>query len=323
MLIKKFENYEKPLTGWVNIKIDRQLYIRMHKYVSSLDKIIKDGSRFKLIPKLKVLSNLDSEINKHPELTIQDKISLITLLQYLNEIKSNFNPSSAGFLFEGYIATLVHGLIKEGTKVADAVVFNDGNETFQIKLYGKDSGTIKVNMKKLCDYYIIGIKESESIISVYVLSPNENSDGKYIFDENILQVPKNKVTSLPEVTGKILTTKQIQGLMKFSYNKGESDNCVFININKLMGRTDESQKSTIEFSDDKINGMIRSIGDNIQDSLEKTFKLISDLEYDVESLVTGVTPDKVEIKVDDAKSKCDLTLREIQTQVKELSTKMK
>lgn len=40
--LKKFEGVDDvyKLSGWVNIKIDEQLYIRMAKYVSALDTLM-------------------------------------------------------------------------------------------------------------------------------------------------------------------------------------------------------------------------------------------------------------------------------------------
>ena len=40
MDIIKFENFKNIPEGWVNVKIDDQLFIRMDRYVNTLDKIV-------------------------------------------------------------------------------------------------------------------------------------------------------------------------------------------------------------------------------------------------------------------------------------------
>ena len=107
MDIMKFENFKNVPDGWVNI-----------------DKYINDN-----------------------KVSVQSKISIITILQYLKEIRNHFNPSSSGFLLEGFLATLIHGEIIKGNRPADiktsynqldAVRFKSTGgpgTTYQIKLY--------------------------------------------------------------------------------------------------------------------------------------------------------------------------------------------
>lgn len=50
MSIKKFEAFSKDLKGWVNVKIDNQLGIRMSRYIPALDRLSK-GNKYNLAKK--------------------------------------------------------------------------------------------------------------------------------------------------------------------------------------------------------------------------------------------------------------------------------
>ena len=133
-----------------------------NKYVSALDTLPifkKVRDRYNLYKKIEALSNIDLLISRS-DVDIQTKIAIITLLQYLNEIKGKFNPSSAGFLFEGFLATLIHG-VKDSNNYGPADINSSYSEfdapqfeiesgrgvkkiNYQIKLY-KNSGYIKIN----------------------------------------------------------------------------------------------------------------------------------------------------------------------------------
>ena len=115
MDIMKFENFKNVPDGWVNIKIDDQLFIRMDRYVNTLDDLVGNENIYDLYKKIEVLSNIDKYINDN-KVSVQSKISIITILQYLKEIKNYFNPSSSGFLLEGFLATLIHGKIIKGNR---------------------------------------------------------------------------------------------------------------------------------------------------------------------------------------------------------------
>ena len=220
--LKKFEAVDDSinrLSGWVNIKIDEQLFIRVAKYVEALDTLLEHQRyRYDLYKKLEILSKVDEKLNSSVD--IQTKISVITLLQYINEIKGQFNPSSAGFLLEGFLAALIHGKKVKGNKAADitgrqtpeenqeddeytdeylktsykdleAVEFetesgdNLGKITYQIKLY-KKGNSIKIKMNKICSYYVICVKDGDgknSPIDVHILTPGDPS---LTYDQNKL-----------------------------------------------------------------------------------------------------------------------------------------
>ena len=87
MEIIKFENFKSDIPqGWINVKLDNQLYKRMNRYVYTLDKIVGTRYKYDLYKKIDSISNIDRHIDD-PNLSIQSKISIITILQYLKEIR--------------------------------------------------------------------------------------------------------------------------------------------------------------------------------------------------------------------------------------------
>lgn len=146
----------------------------MSRYVPALDRLMskleKSAYKFDLHQKIEVLSQIDTYLNNE-KITIQEKISVITLLQYLNEIVNNFNASSSGFLFEYYLATLIHGNINNkgndaygpvdissadlSTSYTEieptrfSVASGSKKLTYQIKLYKKPRKYVLINTSKL------------------------------------------------------------------------------------------------------------------------------------------------------------------------------
>lgn len=300
MEIKKFENFTPG--GWVNVKIDEQLFIRMEKYVYALDTlIIKPNDKYDLFKKVDALSNIN-DFTK--DCDIQTKISIITLLQYLNEIKSYFNPSSAGFLLEGFLATLIHGKmlndygsidITSSYNELDPIRFKtEGNlgpgihkRDYQIKLY-KSGSNIKLKWEedKICDYYVICLKVGDDI-DVHIL------DGK------------NK--DLDEFVGNYASISR-------STKTYERDGYIIVNTNKLRSN---NYKRTLKISN--VAEMIEGCGDDIRDSLKNIYDDISELHYNIDSLVSGYDKERKKISVDDAKLNSDGSLIKLSNDINTLS----
>lgn len=63
MNIQKFESFEYP-KGWVNVKIDNDIMLRMSRYVPALDRLMskleKSAYKFDLHQKIEVLSQIDT-----------------------------------------------------------------------------------------------------------------------------------------------------------------------------------------------------------------------------------------------------------------------
>ncbi len=312
----KFEGIDdvSKLTGWVNVKIDHQLFIRMSRYVLALDTLCdRPSDKYNLFIKIDMLSNIESYIN-NVDVDIQTKISIITLLQYLNEIKTKFNPSSAGFLLESFLACLIHGEVIPGYEEADitssyseldAVQFKTSSSrgikklNYQIKLY-KSGGNIKIKWKELCDYYVICLKNSNNTIDVHILSKDPNDADSYIgkFAVNIIKSVKPN---------------------DFIRDAGRETQYILLNTKKLYteGRAHE-HKRTLDIKDDTINGLILACGNSVKNSIEKVYNNLSELHYNVDSLVSGLDKNKVKISPDRAKKNADITLRKISNDVSNL-----
>jgi len=304
--LKRFEGVDDidKLSGWVNVKIDEQLYIRMAKYVTALDTLmLRVKDRYDLYKKIEMLSNIDKHIQNN-NVDIQTKISIITLLQYLNEIKEQFNPSTSGFLLEGFLATLIHGVkigdygasdISSSYSELDAVQFETESGRgvkkldYQIKLY-KNKGNIKINWKKKCDYYVICLKNDDKTIDVHILSINPLDKDSYI--GNYLVVPRGMTDA-----DYILALDDIKDHVNLNTNK------LYTKKHKFLIKLDVASNT--------IERLITSCGDNIKQSIAKVYTSLSELHYDVDSLVTGYDKNKRKITVDIAKSNADLTIGRI------------
>jgi len=312
MDIIKFENFKSVPDGWVNIKIDDQLFIRMDRYVNTLDDLVGNENKYDLFKKIEVLSNIDKYINDN-KVSVQSKISIITILQYLKEIRNYFNPSSSGFLLEGFLATLIHGKIIKGNRPADiktsyneldAVRFESTDsgkvvKTYQIKLYMKGSN-IKVNMSEPCDYYVICLKDGNDI-DVHILdgrnSDHEQFIGGDLSAQYIQKIP-NKSASNTE------------SYIRFDGTKP------YMNIN-----TKKLEKNLLKMTLDigSIDSLIIKCGEEVMNSINDTYIKLSELHYNIDSLVTGIDKDKKIISIDYAKSNADRTISELTKSISKLS----
>jgi hypothetical protein len=306
------------LGGWVNVKIDEKLFIRMARYVLALDTLCKRPSdRFNLFKKIEMLSNVDTYMND-TNVDIQTKISIITLLQYLNELKNQFNPSSSGFLLEGFLAALIHGIKVSGYKPADvstayseldAVRFEADTTRgikkidYQIKLY-KKGGNIKINWKEICDYYVICLKDGDKI-EVHILTPGDPED------------TEKKVDDMSWI-GRYAQNKTEGGFIR--YNKTDKDGnqslpYVLLNTNKLRHH---SFMRVLDVGDAKIESLIEKCGRSVKRSISSVYGHLSELHYNVDSLVSGYNKNKVKITAAVAKKETDETIKQITSEVSNL-----
>ena len=320
--LKKFEGIDdiEKLSGWINVKIDDQLFIRMSRYVLALDSLCKKAQdKYNLFMKIDILSDIDNYINKN-DIDIQTKISIITLLQYLNELKTQFNASSAGFLLEGFLACLIHGKVIPGYKEADMsssyseldpIQFKTTHPVgggskklnYQIKLYARNDsknkgGNIKIKWEKLCDYYVICLKNTDSTIDVHILTRDINDKDSYI---------GNFVANIGGVQG------------DFIRDAGKRTQHILLNTNKLYTRG-KSHKfmRKLDIKDSTIEKLILVCGKSVKNSIEKVYNNLSELHYDVDSLVSGVDKNKVNITTDIAKDRADKTIVRISKDISKL-----
>lgn len=241
--------------SWVNIKIDKDLPIRVSRYATALDEYIGKSTELDLHTKLEYLSN---PIRKGRGKGAQAKLAIMILLQYLKEIRNNFDSSSAGFLFEDYIAGLLHSK-KEGGKESADYIGEDGT-TYQIKFYREDAGKIEINMKE-CDSYIIGVKYYNSV-RIWIIE-HKSDKSKYL-----------------GIAKRYKRAKKVNGVkIEGEYVKDYR----FIDVKSIK---EDLEPFEIRF--DNIDNLIKEAGKQLKDIVSELYKSISDLNYNIETIITGV-----------------------------------
>jgi hypothetical protein len=313
MDIQKFENFKTDLVGWVNVKIDNQIYIRMSRYVPALDRLSK-GHKYNLAKKIDIISNVDQYLESE-KVSLRDKISIISILQYLKEIRDErqFNPSSSGFLLEGFLATLVYGEVTNDYGIADITTSyneliplvyksNDPDTAsnlrrldFQIKLY-KLGGDIKVNFTTLCDYYVICLKKTDSI-SVHILDGKRARIGNR---ENSYYIGK--------------FARKIRGTGEFLRGEEGGKQYIVIDTNKL----ERENKHKRELNVGDLDSLIAKCGENVQRSIKAVYDHLSDLHYDIDAILIGRDKNRKPIDVDTAANMANMTIDRISREVDNL-----
>lgn len=247
-------------TGWVNVKIDMEIFKRVKRYSSGLGSVKRGHNAF--ISKLDDLNSINFiKKRKRSIKSIQREMSVIMLLHYIEEIKSFFTPSAAGFLFESFIA----GLIPNAKVISDnseADIVSEGRG-YQVKtLDAHNNPTVEFIMKDLdgvkqfLDHYVICFKYADKI-EIYVLDGDSNSQnycGSLTSGENIVKSGKT--------------------FKKTSYSKINSSKITPYVIN-LLG-IDES---------------IDIISMGLKETLNKLYTELSAFQYNVETIVAGVNKD--------------------------------
>lgn len=238
----------KGVESWVNVKIDKDLPLRISRYATALDKYLSDAND--LEGKLDFLSN---PVVAGKPIGPQCKLSIMMLLQYLKEIRSNFDASSSGHLFEDYIAGLLHGRKLGGYGHAD---YEDSKgNTCQIKFYQFKAGKIDLNPKP-CKYYIIGLKKADE---VYIWIIDSKPGSKFHVDDLVVDVIDSAGRPKKQIDMKILKDEMIHGT---------------------------EMPYVLSFTN--INSIIKSIGEVLEDYIAKLYGEISELHYNIETIITGI-----------------------------------
>ena len=271
-------------TGWVNVKVDMEVIKRVRRYSAGLvekDKV-SDNSHSAFVRKLKSLdriSNSSVKVRNITQQAIQKQMSAIILLHYINEIKTFFTPSAAGLLFESFIGGLIpFAKVTEDNGKADITVPTDkGNIEYQVKLYNTsaqyidiavnryDDASIHPNGEIPLDYYLICIKRSDEVV-VYVLDNKPKSDGYYNKFRTGGETSKSKTFSVTALND-------------------SSKLCVSNGTKFILSLTNLEER-------------IKNLGDNLKDSLDSLYSLLSQFQYNLETIITGI--DKDGKKVDEA-----------------------
>ena len=270
----------KP-TGWVNVKVDMEVIKRVRRYSAglvNLDKI-SDNSHDAFVSKLKVLSEISNRDKNSTSANIdrseiQKQMSAIILLHYVNEIKTFFTPSTSGLLFESFLGGLIpYAKVTEDNGKADiSVPTAAGNIGYQIKLYSENASNVDIAFKGKVeegetsihpngeiplDYYLVCIKSGDKI-DIYLLDSDPSSSCYY---------------------------------SKFRSSKGKGDKRTTtsetFSLSELRAKSNTSGlKYTLNLSD--LEGKINIIGKGIKNNLDDLYKQLSEFQYNVETIITGV-----------------------------------
>ena len=292
----KLTFYAKKITtkdssfNYVQVKIDNNVCDRVKKLVLGMGFDERSNLREKISflsdPLKWKLSTSDPKVL----LTVQNKVSSIILLDYLAEIKENFNPTTSGFLFESFFAGLIDGHVVDDNSKIDVYLPGKGpysSKNYQLKLFN-ESTIYDLNRKKKD-----GVTVLQSIIDgmpigqknfLFIGLKSDNKIETYLvpFNEEFEELMENEGYDQAKLTPGLL--KRFKSTKAYSRNMGED---IFQN------RTIE-YLGTLKFGDftNKINEIKKDLGDSLKD----VWQSIKQLHDDVEGLVTGVSSKKRKLK---------------------------
>lgn len=266
-ILKEDRKYSE-FSGWVNVKIDSELDLRIARLMKGLG--FRGGD---IRNKIKFLSDpVHGRIRQGESIgqALNRKISAMMLLQYLKELKTLFNSSSAGFLFESFIAGLLDG---EQIPGKGAVDVKTPTEKYQIKFY--TSGAIK-RPKALDDVptkIILGVKNPDSV-TIYQMN----------YD-------------------------------LFLTNTNENDSINFKNFKKLAEEND-GKLGTLDLSN--IEGMSDQLQEDLSSSISSLWGVISELQFNVESMLTGISKEGEKTTTLKAANAAQNNARELDSKIEEV-----
>jgi cell division protein ZapA (FtsZ GTPase activity inhibitor) len=199
-------------------------------------------------------------------------MSVIILLHYINEIKNFFTPSAAGFLFESFLAGLIpNAKVKEDNSKCD--VYADGKK-YQVKLYSSLESSLAIAYEEIkqnvngtevvvginsMDYYLICLKYPDKVDIFILDGKNENSDAYY---QNFRTEGINK-------SGQQVS--QVE--RKFS-------------VSSIVNNCPDSMRFSIDLIN--LEEKIKKIATGLKESLDDLYAELSNFQYNVETIITGV-----------------------------------
>jgi len=212
----------------------------------------------KLPEKLDMISNPPNNIVR-----LQEAMASIIILEHIKELRDNFNAATSGFLFEEVIAGLLPGETTGGVKTdfnKTDVIGYDGKK-YQVKLYA--GGNVAVKYWEPDNEKVIKnpelMKENPDFIIFAMKKGNVIEIFQISFDEYKLYAPDSGLS--------------LSGMRK---------------ISDPIGTLDTS----------KIDQTVKELLEETYESFSNLFKTVSDLEANLEGMITGVTEggEKVNIR---------------------------
>jgi hypothetical protein len=328
---------DQTVKSWVNTKIDNDLDIRVSRYAKAIDSLISSKDSKNISAKLSVLEQFTDNLGNVDQ-GIRSKIAIIILLQYLRELKANFDGSSSGFLFENYIAGLVHESKTPGNKVEDLEL---NNYKFQMKFVLFKTSDIKIssieqknkiliNGEDPCHYYIIGLKDEDRVLiwilgddityfnkkspliepnyklSKYLLDPIKVIDNNELKYKDLLNKKNIEDITLDDVDKIIDISKLKNTIKRKKYNK-----------NKGLGQITKLDGAPYIIDFTNMDTIFTNVTKGIKKSIEDVFENLSDLHYNIETIMTGIN------KFREKQKDIDQTYSYIENNTKEIINNLK
>ena len=289
-------------TGWVNVKIDEELLKRVKRFSLNLSR--EDGLTG-LREKIDYLSRPTKKRARSGETftqTTQRKISAIILLKYLQEIKDNFNPTTGGFLFESFIGGLLDGEVPDDNRKAD--VTHKGS-TYQLKFvdWMPDKGTIP-----LVKYYVDEngnhstkrrdpiFKNSKKVRSSHITAFDERND--LFCDYYVIALKQHTKIYIYMLNSKGPETPYGGGTRGNKYSISHFLTESGLSISEL--RKKEKTYSVLDLS--TIDSNLEEVGTDLRESLNSIWTNLSEIEYNIETITTGVNKNKETVEADEYES---------------------
>ena len=274
-------------TGWVNIKVDLEVVKRVRRYARTLGTNTRGHKSFidKLeeFQKFSSLKRDDVYIKRLKRGRIQKEMSCILLLRYIDEIKDFFNPSQSGFLLESFISGLIpNARTKEDNSPVDIKTPTD---RYQLKFV--DFKTEYIDIVRdldgtLLDYYILAIKYVDKI---EILVVNGTEISKRIESGSIV----NFVTSGLKRPKPDPDKKKVEPVVR----EVGTQRFIMKNLNLI---SDETILDRFSIDLTNIDGRISNLGDSLKQNLDGLYKELSEFQYNVETITTGITEDGKVVK---------------------------
>ncbi len=274
-------------TGWVNIKVDLEVVKRVRRYARTLGTNTRGHQSFldKLeeFQKFSSLKRDESYIRRLKRGRIQKEMSCILLLRYIDEIKEFFNPSQSGFLLESFISGLIpNARTKEDNSPVDIKTPTDRYQLKFVDFKAEYIDIVRDLDGSLLDYYILAIKYVNKI-EILVVSGQEmtrriEAGTPMRFVTAGLKRPKED----PDKK-KVEPVVREVGTQRFS-------------MKYLNPITDESILNRFTIDLTNIEGRISNLGESLKENLDKLYSELSDFQYNVETITTGINQDGKVIK---------------------------
>lgn len=229
---------------------------------------------FKII--LKILSD---PLKQHKK--IEKRIAIMMLLEYLKEIKNSFNASSAGFIFESFVAGLLKGKApSSGGKNLPYDVITAKNVKISLKFLQKDSSSVVGTSYgdwtdgPKPDYMVLANKAGDNI-SFYFLKASE-------FEKLAFKKDKFLKEAIDRINEIAIKPSDVEKQLKDLSNR---DAHFFLSQADFISAAGQ-EVAILNTSPDYINKTMDSLGDGIQTSLSVVYNKIKLLNDSVKVMTT-------------------------------------